>query len=192
MRKTCFASSIASATLLGAGLAPPVWAAGVTLADLEGAVIETSVTYDRAGRLGDQVISGSLQHDRTITIGPGGNLRNTLVHTMSTPRGSVVRQESGSATIGKPKQIQSLVGGGDAVWIFENGTLTLLRTYRSGAYKMEIVFTRGTTGISCKVRAPYARENGTGGIDIASAGNGQRFQLTSARQVSSSCRVTKR
>jgi hypothetical protein len=85
--------------------------------------------------LGDQVISGSLQHDRTITIGPGENLHNTLVHTMGTPRGPVIRQESGSVTIGKPKRIQSLAGGGDAVWIFENGTLTLLRTYRSGATK---------------------------------------------------------
>jgi hypothetical protein len=171
MHKTCFTRFIASATLLGVGLSPsgPVRAAGVTLADLEGPVIETSDTYDRTGRSGDQVVSGSLQHDRTITIGPGGNLYNTLVHTIGTPRGPVVRQESGSATIGKPKHIQSL-GGGDAVWIFENGTLAVLRTYRSGGYKMEIVFTRDTSGISCKVRAPYARENGTGSIEMASAG----------------------
>jgi hypothetical protein len=191
MRKTCFVSSIASATVLGAGLAPPVWAAGVTLADLEGAVIETSVVYDRTIRLQDQgVIASRLQHDRTITIGPGGSLHSTLVHNISTPRGPVVRQESGSATINKPKQIQSL-GRGD-VWIFENGTLTLLRTYRSGAYKMEIVFTRGPTGISCKARAPWARENGTGSIEMASAGDGQNFEVISARQISSSCRVTKR
>jgi hypothetical protein len=193
MRKTCFASAIASATLLGAGLAPPVWAAGVTLADLEGAVIETSVVYDRTIRLQDQgVIPSRLQHDRAITIGPGGNLHSTLVHNISTPRGPVFRQESGSATISKPKQIQSLGGGGDAIWIFENGTLTLLRTYRFGAYKMEIVFTRGPTGISCKARAPWARENGTGSIEMASAGNGQNFEVISARQISSSCRVTKR
>jgi hypothetical protein len=193
MRKTCFVSSIASAILLGAGLAPPVWAAGVTLADLEGAVIETSVVYDRTIRLQDQgVIPSRLQHDRTITIGPGGNLHSTLVHNISTPRGPVVRQESGSATIGQPKQIRSLGGGGDAIWIFENGTLTLLRTFRSGAYKMEIVFARGATGISCKMRAPYVRENGTGSIEMASAGNGQNFEVISERQVSSSCRVTKR
>jgi hypothetical protein len=168
-------------------------AGSVTLADLEGAVIETSLVYDRTVRLQDQgVIPSRLQHDRKITIGPGANLHNTLVHTISTPRGSVVRQESGSLTIGKAKQIQTLGGGGDAVWIFENGTLTLLRTYRTGAYKMEIVFTRSATGISCKVRAPWARENGTGSIEMSSAGNGQNFEVISARQISSSCRVTQR
>jgi hypothetical protein len=193
MDKTCYTIFIASAASLGAIFAPPACAAGVTLADLEGAVIETSVVYDRTVRLRDQgVIPSRLQHDRKITIGPGGNLHNTLVHTISTPRGPVVRQESGSVTIGKAKQIQTLGGGGDAVWIFENGTLTLLRTYRSGAYKMEIVFTRSATGISCKARAPWARENGTGSIEMASAGDGKNFEVISARQISSSCRVTKR
>jgi hypothetical protein len=191
MRKTCFAGCIASAPLLGTILAPPAWAAGVTLADLEGALVETSVVYDRTGRWGDRVVSGSLRDDRKITIGPGGSLQNTVVHTMSGPGGTSVRQESGSFTISKPKQVQNL-GGGDAVWIFENGTLTLLRTYRSGAYKTEIVFTRGTTGIACKVRAPFARENGTGSVEMTSAVNGQSWQVISAKQISSSCRVTKR
>jgi hypothetical protein len=41
--------------------------------------------------------------------------------------------------INKPRQIQNL-GGGEAVWLFESVTLTLLRTSRSGGYKTEIVF----------------------------------------------------
>jgi hypothetical protein len=194
MDMTCHTFFVALAVALsGAINAPSARAAGVTLVDLEGAVIETSVVYDRTIRLQDQgVVPSRLQHDRTITIGPGGNLHSTLVHNISTPRGLVVRRESGSATIGKPKQVQSLGGGGDAVWIFENGTLTLLRTFRSGAYKFEIAFTRGASGILCKVRAPYVRENGTGSIEMASAGNGQNFEVISERQVSSSCQVTKR
>jgi hypothetical protein len=166
-------------------------AGSVTLADLDGAVIETSVVYDRTGRWGNRVVSGTLRDDRKIAVGPGESLQNTIVHTMSGPSGTSVRQESGSYAINKPRQTQSL-GGGEAVWVFENGTLTLLRTYRSGGYKTEIVFTRGATGIVCKVRAPFARENGTGSIEMTSAVNGQSWQVISARQISSSCCVTKR
>jgi hypothetical protein len=142
-------------------------AAGVTLADLDGAIIETSVVYDRTGRRGDVIVSGTLRDDREITIGPGESLQHVHTMTMSGPGGPSVRQESGSYRINKPRQTQSL-GGGEGVWVFEsvwvfefeNGTLTL---YRSRGYKTktEIVFTRGTTGIACKMRASFARENGT-------------------------------
>jgi hypothetical protein len=63
MDKTC-CTCIAPAASLGAILAPSAWAAGVTLADLEDALIETSVVYDRTGRWGDQVGSGRPRDDR--------------------------------------------------------------------------------------------------------------------------------
>jgi hypothetical protein len=59
-----------TAALMGA-TALLAQAAGVTLAELDGAVVETANIYDRTDRLCDQVISSPLTTDRRITIGSG-------------------------------------------------------------------------------------------------------------------------
>jgi hypothetical protein len=50
-RKTLATTILIALALSGATHAQSAWATGVTLADLDGSVIETSVVYDRTGRL---------------------------------------------------------------------------------------------------------------------------------------------
>ena len=179
--------------LLAQVCSPRVYAQPVTLADLDGVTIETTMVYEQVGRKNGTVIATRLQDDRRITVGPADTLQSSTVHTVTGPWGTKVFPTSGSGstfTLNKPKQISGL-GGGDAVWIFANGTLTFLRTYRSGGFKTEIIFRRGGSGLTCNIRSPFARENGTGAIEMTSLGGGT-WELISSRVLSSSCRVTKR
>jgi hypothetical protein len=165
-------------------------AQAITLPELDGAKIETTVVVDRTGRWNGEMVAGPLQTDRKITIDPGETLQATTILTATGPRGTATRQGTDTFTINKPREVQGL-GGGSAVWIFAKGTLTFLRTYRSGAFKTEIAFHRSSAGLTCSIRSPFARENGNGEIEMNSLAGGT-WQVISARTVSSGRRVTKR
>jgi hypothetical protein len=165
-------------------------AADVTLADLDGAVIEATTVHDQVGVLNGTRLPNRLVQDRKITIGPGPTLQNTIVDTISSERGTRVRQISGTFTINKPMEIGSY-GGGHGVYIFANGSLTFLRTHQSGGFKSEITFHRSSAGLTCSIGWGFARENGTGEVEISAAIGGS-WKLVSSKQISSSCRVTRR
>jgi hypothetical protein len=154
-------------------------------------VIETSVAFERTGRLPNGMTdSNRMRIDHVITIGPGDTLQDTTETTITGAAGTKALHSSGTFTINKPREVHNF-GGGHAIWIFADGQLTLLRTFISGGRKTEITFRRTNAGLSCNIRAPDARENGTG--DIALGGySGQAYQIISSRQASASCRVTKR
>jgi hypothetical protein len=176
--------------LLSSYFASSALAQGITLADIDGASIETTVVYDQVGRKDGAVMSSRLRDDRKITIGPGDTLQHSIVHTVTGPRGTrVFPTPSGTFTLNKPREVHSL-GEGHAIWVFANGTLTFLRTYRSGGYKTEITFHRNSAGLTCSIRSPFARENGTGDIEMTSLAGGT-WQLISSRVLSTSCRVAK-
>jgi hypothetical protein len=94
-----------------------------------------------------------------------------------------------SFTLGHPRQTASM-GGGHAVWIFADGVLTMLRTYKVGGFKMSIAFARHETGLTCSIEAPHAREVGAGNIRRESAFGGS-WEIISAKQISSSCKIRK-
>jgi hypothetical protein len=166
------------------------YAADVTLADLDGAIIETTSIHDQVGVLNGMRSPNRLAEERKITIGPGPTLQNAITDTISSERGTKVVQFSGAFTINKPREIGSH-GGGHGVYLFANGTLTFLRTLRSGGFKSEITFHRSSAGLTCSIRSPFARENGTGEVEMSAASGGS-WKLVSSKQISSSCRVTRR
>jgi hypothetical protein len=179
-----------SAIILSSSFATWAYAAGITVADLDGAVIEATIVYEMRGhRPGGEIVPYRLQQDRKITIGPGDALQNSTVDTYTWPWGTRVQNGSGAFTINKPREVQSH-GGGSGVWLFSNGILAFLRTYHSGGYKIEISFGRGASGLSCHYRSPFARENGVGSIEMGRSG-GRPWQVISAKQVSSSCHVAR-
>jgi hypothetical protein len=166
------------------------YAADVTLADLDGAIIETTSIHDQVGLLNGMRSPNRLAEQRQITIGPGATLQNAITDTISSERGTKVVQFSGTFTINKPREIGSH-GGGHGVYLFANGTLTFLRTLQSGGFKSEITFHRSGAGLTCSIRSPFARENGTGEVEMSAASGGS-WKLVSSKQISSTCRVTRR
>jgi hypothetical protein len=182
---------VVSYTCLACAFATPAWAQIVTLADLEGSMIDTTVAFEQSGLSNGRMYSGIIfRVDRQITFGPGNMLQFTVTRTVEYPRGGTrVQHGSGSATLGQPGEVSNF-GGGHTVWLFSNGTLVNLRTYKAGGQKIEITFTRSAAGLSCRVRAPFAREEG-GDIEMIGTFGGH-LQHWTQKQISSSCRVSKR
>jgi hypothetical protein len=177
---------------LALGLAAtPAWSQAVTIADLQEATIEAAVVYQQQLRRDGQVFPNQMRQTWTTVIGPGDAIRSTTSNTSEGARGSrISAPRSGSFTLGKPRAVSDL-GGGDAVWVFTNGTLNYLRTYKgAGGYKRTFTFTRAGGGINCSIRTAFARENGVGRIDLESP-FGVRVEILSSKQVSSTCRVSK-
>ena len=147
-----------------AALTTPAWGQAVTLADLEGAVVEASVTYQNRALWRGQPISNQSRSDWKITMGRDGAGRVESTMTVHNERGSRTTSPSSSSFIaGRPTQTSGQ-GGGHRVWIFNNGVLTMLRTYISGGFKVSVAFARGAQGLTCTIRAVHAREVGGGNI----------------------------
>jgi hypothetical protein len=179
--------------LLATGaISTPGWSQPVTFAELQGTTIEAIVVYQQVRRRGGEAFSGQSRQTWRTVIGPGDAIQSTSSTTASGPRGTgTSAPRTGSFVLGKPRAVSDL-GGGDAVWVFTNGTLNYLRTYRgAGGYKRTFTFARTGAGLTCRVRTAFAREDGVGRIDFeAPVGNG-RVEILSSKQISSSCRVSK-
>ena len=82
------------------------------------------------------------------------------------------------------------MGGGHGVVVFGDGTLTFLRTLKGGALKRDVAFTRGAQGLACIATEAFVRESGVGAIFFDSSIDGVPMIVVSAKQISSTCRVT--
>jgi hypothetical protein len=194
LRRLCLATAALAITASMSLAAPPASAQTVTFADLEGAVIEASVTSHQK-RLNDgEEKSGQVRQDWRFVIGPGERLQYHSTVT-SFGRGGGSRSstpETGTARLGRPGQAKNF-GGGDGVWVFEDSTLTFLRTYRGeGGYRRSIRFRRDAGGFSCTITTAFARENGRGSIRFTSPVDGASAEILDARTIASSCRVAAR
>jgi hypothetical protein len=109
----------------------PAWGQPVTLADLEGIVIEARLVRQQTHLREGRERSSQVQDDFTIEIGPAGSIHQTINPTSHTARGSRKgKTVSGSFTLERPQETTNS-GGGHAVWIYEDGTLTFLRTFQA-------------------------------------------------------------
>ena len=82
-------------------------------------------------------------------------------------------------------------GGGHGVWTFEDGTLSFLRILKGGAIRWNVVFERDGGALKCKAAENLVREEGVRGIITQSALDDVPMVILSAKQISSTCRVTK-
>ena len=83
-------------------------------------------------------------------------------------------------------------GGGYRLAVFLDSTLTFMRTYRQGGYKIEIRLARTANGLTCTSRETYLKELGADSIAMDSLSNGRPSVIVSSKQISSACRVMKR
>jgi len=162
----------------------------VTAADLEGAVVEARVTMDQQIQRDGRQFGVQLVQQIRIAFLPENQIDWSVAPISHTPRGAKpgpVRK--GTTTLGKPRDTKFL-GGGQAIWIFEDNTLTQLRTYAgAGGYKQVITFSRQDQSIACSIRATFVREEGVGRVALRSSIDDVPVNVISAKQVGASCRV---
>lgn len=78
------------------------------------------------------------------------------------------------------------------MWIFQNSQLIQLRTFKAGAYRATISFSRGADALRCTLRAAHAREVGMADWNWVSPISGADIQMKSIKPISSDCQVAKR
>lgn len=175
------------------GLLPAAAGAqAVTQADLEGHVVEARVVMNQQLRREGREFPAQLDQRVRIKFLPGDVVEFKMSSTSTTPRGT--RQgpdQNGRVVVGKVADARNM-DGGQAVWIFEDATLTSLRTYgAAGGYKRTISFARDGNGLTCAVKASYVREDGVGQIATRSIIDNVPVTILSAKQTSSGCKVVK-
>ena len=174
-------------------LPAPAAAQAVTLSDLEGQAVEAEVLREQVGRRQGQTSTARLHQSWKLSINADKSVEMTVSTTRHGSDGTrKAKPSSGLFKLDEVKELPSSIGG-EGVWRFEDGSLSFIRTFPSGAYRAMFAFTRGPAGLTCTVGETFARENGRGEIRILSpfAGGGE-VTLVSTKQLSSSCTVTKK
>ena len=167
-------------------------AQAVTFADLEGATIHITRSEMRkvrftSGFLDDQ----RMQQIRTVVIRPGGTLSGDLTNIVDRlQKGDTIKRSwsFGPVKLNQPFEFRD----GKAIWVFENGTLTNMQTMSGGGHLAKIKFTKTANGITCSNDWGLAREQGTNSVKTTSTTSGNPSEILSAKQIGSSCRVTKK
>ena len=180
--------------LLVLGVCPATaFAQAVTLADLEGAVVEARVTNDQQLRREGRDVTVQFTQAIRIAFKPGGVIDWSLAPSSIGPRGQKQGPtRKGTLELGKAHQSKAL-GGGESIWLFEDGMLTTLRTYtKAGGYKRTIVFARKGGEITCTAREVFMREEGAGPATLRSAVDDEPVVILSYKPASSSCKVSGR
>jgi hypothetical protein len=186
------ATLIAAATAWPAAL--PAWGQAVTLAELQGAVLDVSAVHQEKMIRNGQTLYPRIHTTGQVTVGPGDTVTQSFQNTAVFPDGRTRAgpQRSGTFTLGKPK---TTAVGDDALWLFSNGSLVRLRVHGrggAGGHKMTIAFRRTPGGLTCAFSMPMARETGVGEIRKDAEIDGSRIQILEFKRISSSCRVAKR
>ncbi|MET0631483.1 MAG: hypothetical protein ABWY47_17655 [Xanthobacteraceae bacterium] len=185
-RKT--ARTVAPALLL-LTISAPAWGQAVTFAELDGSLIEAHIVRQQVIRREAKEFPVRIENNLQLVIGPGDKIQQTVTATSHTPRG-IKRGETRTSlhTLERPREVRSQ-GGGNALYVFLDGTLTFLRTYKGGAYRRAFAFGRGKEGLTCAVTEAFAREDGVGAISLDSFVDGVPTIVVSSKPLSSSCRI---
>jgi hypothetical protein len=171
----------------------PAQAQAVTFADLEGQTVTAQFTYGQTVKLlaaGNRVVNNESRQTMTLAIGPGDRIAQEYRIRVVAQNGREVGAFTGNikAEPNKPTKWQH----GEMVFVFENGSLVRLQTFKTGGRKITVSFKRAPAGLTCSVDAPFSKEAGAGSaIDTTSQTTKQRIEILTAKTVSSSCRVAK-
>jgi hypothetical protein len=162
----------------------------VTFADLDGAAVEAKLVMHQVIRREGRQFPVRLHNHVRLSIGPEDKIEVVITPISDTPRGRRYGpSRKGTHKLEQPRSSQTL-GGGHGVFVFMDGTLTWLRTFRGGAFKRTFAFARGAEGLTCTATDSFARESGRGRVFLDSSIDGRPVEVVSARQVASTCRVT--
>lgn len=167
------------------GSAPPV---AITLDQLDGSTVELSVVHlQTVERRGGQIVT-RLRIDTRFKVSGNhvkGIANRTHTNEFGTQHGTV---QNIDVQLEKPDQF-SHAGGGDRVWLFNDGVMSTLNVFKSGAFKRDIFFERRDGKLMCRVREDFAREQGKGPIIFNSTVDSFLLTLISNKVLSASCKI---
>jgi len=172
---------------------PPISALAQTtmIEDLQGALMEVSVTHERTIRRDGKELPNKFRMDWKIRFNSVDSISVSSERiSYGLRKTNRTKEKESVKNLTRPKETQSR-GGGHALWIFEDDTLTFLRTYQGGGLKATFAVARSPTGFDCTAKVGWLREEGTP-IVMRSFVDQERLEILSARQVASSCRITNR
>jgi len=162
-------------------------AADITLQDLDQFQIDVTDVTDRQVQLKGPPFSQRVTGNWQITV-LGTSVATDFYSVVSGPHGTHANpHHRGQFVIGEPKPVNSF-GGGEGGWSFQAGTLTWVRTFGQGAYRLIVSFDRSAEGLKCNATASLARENGTGAIRFKTE-QGTDIKVLSTKTVSTNCSV---
>jgi hypothetical protein len=179
MRSLLIAVSLASGGLVHT---ERVNAQGITPESLRGRSVEAQVVYQVRGRREGHEFDAPMTFDLRLNIGGDGRVTGSATRSSTGRRGPISNTRQISAVIGRPREV---AGSGHSVMVLSGSTLTILRTFEVGGLKTTITF----SGRGCSIRAPLMQEVGAGRTKRDHIAGGT-VEVISARQVSTSCRVT--
>jgi hypothetical protein len=179
--------------LVAATLTTSVSAQEITLKDLVGTTITSTVWRAQVQRSAGKEYSGTVKSDVEIIVGNWGDpVQFTQTGTWFGSNGRTSTWTArGSGFPGKPGAIPGS-GGGDGVGFLQNGTIYVIRTFKAGGFKFEFKLSRRSKGLTCTSRETYLRERGTHAIRLNSNVSGRPLVIVSDKLISSTCQVTKR
>ena len=183
----------AARTLLALAIgvaATPAWSEAVTFADLDGLAVEAHIVREQTNQRDGRTFPVKVETDWALAIGPEQAITVTA-RTTAHARRKTRRDgpHTGVFRLDQPRPLGS--EGDDGALTFADGTLTFIRTYRSGARRLTIRFARTDGGLTCTADFAFARESGSGPVRRESRHTGREVAILAARQVSSTCRVVK-
>ena len=184
-------SLVLSSSLVLLSASFPARAESVSASDLEGLAVEVNIVRDQIMQRQGRTFSARVHQNWSVAIRAGSTVDLTVDSSVDSPYGMLkYKPNSGTFTIDQLRRVNSR-GGGEAVWKFSDSTLTFMRTFIAGAYRMRIVFSRGPAGLTCTAAGALARENGNGTIRLNGA-FGDELTVVSANPVSSSCTIVRK
>jgi hypothetical protein len=163
----------------------------VKLADLEATTVTAEITLDQLIERDGMKSSVKTQQVWKISVGANKAIDFTMDSTARGPGGTRKAKQLVASVDLDESRVVGTRGGGEALWTFADGALTFVRTLPSGAYRMNIAFAHAAAGPTCAVTGAFARENGRGPIQLISPFSGDRVTILSAKQVASSCKVSR-
>jgi hypothetical protein len=186
---SCRANWLMGTVLCAAASFGTAHAQTLTIADLDGLVIESELTREQVNRFNGREVVATVDLTWSVEIGPGPFLKSTSKNQI---RGRPAEAPlSGLFRLGEPQQVGSF-GGGDAQWTLKDDSLTFTRTFKQGANRFSIALARKDSGFECTAVQSFAREDGSGQIVFWGPGVRTDVTIVSWRQLSSTCRVSKR
>ena len=166
----------------------------VTFAELEGSIVDAEIVRQQVIRRAGSTFPVRVQSILKMAIGSDGKFDVTWHTVNDTPRGVFQgKTVSISGTVNQEAKVpKDNLDGGIGVWLFSDGTLTSLRTFKvAGAFKRDISFSRTAEGFVCTANEAFAREKGSGPVVFNSPVDDVPVTIVSWKQLSSTCRVSK-
>jgi hypothetical protein len=169
--------------------------AEITVDDLQGRKLNSSAIYDVSVLRFGKVFHVQWTTEWTIQVGPGDAISGEFARAWLR-NGTLMRRKSFPlrGVINRPHQVPER--GGDAVWILDGDTLTLLRMFEGmaaktkGGFKGSFTFSKTDEGLICELQAPFVREEGRGLIRFPSI-DGDMLEVINVKQASSRCDLSK-